>query len=151
MVLEEYQRHAKVFSEEESHRLPKSQPWDHTIDLKEGAPETLKSKVYPMPINKQSELDRFIKENLDKALFSCTRFLKIARAWELMSSGTPKRTSPWNHARELACNALEARCWVSVTPKGALCRVYCRVHANFEVAHRACFWVEYLRISTVLL
>lgn len=52
MVPKKYQQHAKVFSEEESHRLPKSQPWDHTIDLKEGAPETLKSKVYPMPINK---------------------------------------------------------------------------------------------------
>ena len=66
MVPKEYHRHAKVFSEEESHRLPKPQPWDHTIDLKPDAPETLRSKVYPMPPNEQEELDRFIKENVEK-------------------------------------------------------------------------------------
>jgi hypothetical protein len=32
----EYQRHAKVFSEEEARRFPKSSPWDHAIELKEG-------------------------------------------------------------------------------------------------------------------
>ena len=66
MVPKEYHRHAKVFSEEESHRLPKPQPWDHTIDLKSDAPESLRSKVYPMPPNEQEELDRFIKENVEK-------------------------------------------------------------------------------------
>lgn len=66
MVPAEYLRHAKVFSETESHQLPQHQPWDHTIDLKSDAPETLKSKVYPMPLNEQEELDRFIKENIDK-------------------------------------------------------------------------------------
>ena len=66
MVPKEYHRHAKVFSEEESHRLPKPQPWDYTIDLKPDAPETLRSKVYPMPLNEQEELDRFIKENVEK-------------------------------------------------------------------------------------
>lgn len=66
MVPAEYLRHAKVFSETESHRLPQHQPWDHTIDLKPDAPEMLKSKVYPMPLNEQEELDRFIKENIDK-------------------------------------------------------------------------------------
>lgn len=49
MVPKEYHTHKKVFSEEESHQLPKHQPWDHTIDLKSDAPETIKSKVYPMP------------------------------------------------------------------------------------------------------
>ena len=66
MVPKEYQKHAKVFSESESHRLPKHQPWDHTIDLKPDAPETLKSKVYPMPVNEQAALEAFIKENLEK-------------------------------------------------------------------------------------
>jgi predicted aspartyl protease len=60
LVPKEYQCHAKVFSETESHRLPKHQPWDHTIDLKPDAPETLKTKVYPMPINEQKTLDQFI-------------------------------------------------------------------------------------------
>ena len=66
MIPPEYLNHRKVFSEKESHRLPKHQPWDHSIDLKPDAPETLKSKVYPMPLNEQEELDRFITENLEK-------------------------------------------------------------------------------------
>lgn len=41
MIPPEYQCHSKVFSEEESHRLPKHQPWDHTIDLKPDVPETI--------------------------------------------------------------------------------------------------------------
>jgi predicted aspartyl protease len=66
LVPKEYQCHAKVFLETESHRLPKHQPWDHTIDLKPDAPEILKTKVYPMPINEQKTLDQFIQENLEK-------------------------------------------------------------------------------------
>jgi hypothetical protein len=53
LVPKEYQCHAKVFSETELHRLPKHQSWDHMIDLKSDALETLKTKVYPMPINEQ--------------------------------------------------------------------------------------------------
>jgi hypothetical protein len=66
MVSTEYLKHKKVFSEEESHRLPKHQPWDHAIDLKPDAPQQIKSKVYPMLVNEQSALDDFIKENLAK-------------------------------------------------------------------------------------
>jgi hypothetical protein len=66
LVPKEYQCHAKVFLKTKSHRLLKHQSWDHTIDLKPDAPETLKTKVYPMPINEQKTLDQFIKENLEK-------------------------------------------------------------------------------------
>jgi hypothetical protein len=34
LVPKEYQCHAKVFSETESHRLPKHQSWDHIINFK---------------------------------------------------------------------------------------------------------------------
>jgi len=37
----QYKQYTKVFSEEESKRLPPEQPWDHAIDLKEGAPSML--------------------------------------------------------------------------------------------------------------
>ncbi len=37
----QYRWYAKVFSDEESKRFPLEQPWDHAIDLKEGAPSTL--------------------------------------------------------------------------------------------------------------
>ena len=38
-IPEEYQQHLKVFSKEELHRFPPPRPWDHAINLKEGAPE----------------------------------------------------------------------------------------------------------------
>jgi hypothetical protein len=57
LVPKKYQCHAKVFLESESHRLPKHQSWDHTIDLKFDTPETLKMKVYPILINEQKTLD----------------------------------------------------------------------------------------------
>jgi hypothetical protein len=66
LVPKEYWCHTKVFSETESHRLLKHQPWNHTIDLKPDASETLKMKVYPMPINEQKTLNQFIQENLKK-------------------------------------------------------------------------------------
>ena len=66
MVPSHYHKYRKVFSEEESHRLPEHKPWDHAIDLKPDAPETLRSKVYPMPLNEQEELDRFLEENIKK-------------------------------------------------------------------------------------
>ena len=66
MVPEQYRDFAKVFSELESERLPEHQPWDHTIDLKPDAPESIHAKVYPMLINKQGELDKFLEENLWK-------------------------------------------------------------------------------------
>ena len=44
-VPEEYKRHSKVFSKEESHRFPPARPWDHAIDLKEGAPEAINCKI----------------------------------------------------------------------------------------------------------
>jgi hypothetical protein len=66
IVSEQYRDFSKVFSESESNQLPKHQLWDHTIDLKPNAPETQRSKVYPMPVNKQAELDWFIHKNLEK-------------------------------------------------------------------------------------
>ena len=66
MVPEHYREFEKVFSETESERLPEHKPWDHAIDLVPGAPETLKTKVYPMSLNEQAELDRFLEETLRK-------------------------------------------------------------------------------------
>ena len=62
MIAPQYQHHTAVFSEEESHRLPKHRSWDHAIDLIPGA----NTKVYPMSTNGQEELQRFLQENLAK-------------------------------------------------------------------------------------
>ena len=37
----QYRRYLRVFSNMESKKFPPKQPWDHAIDLKEGAPSTL--------------------------------------------------------------------------------------------------------------
>jgi len=66
MVPPQYRHHASVFSEKESERLPEHQPWDHAIDLIDGAPATIRTKIYPMSPNEQAELERFIEENLRK-------------------------------------------------------------------------------------
>jgi hypothetical protein len=73
IVPEQYQDFSKVFSEQESDRLPEHKPYDHTIDLKLDAPETLWSKVYPMPVNEQEELDCFLEENLRKGYITALK------------------------------------------------------------------------------
>ena len=65
-ILDEYQRHWKVFSKEESHRLPPSRPWDHAIELKEGAPEAINCKVIPTTMEEDEALKKFIKEQMEK-------------------------------------------------------------------------------------
>lgn len=66
MILAEYQRYTKVFSEEESHRLPKHKPWDHTIELKESAPEAIHSRVFSMSQPEDEELGHFLDDALAK-------------------------------------------------------------------------------------
>ena len=66
MVPVQYRDFAKVFSEEESQRLPEHQPWDHTIDLEPDAVQHWKIKSYPMSPAEQEELDKFLKEHVAK-------------------------------------------------------------------------------------
>jgi len=60
----QYRQYAKVFSDEESKRFPPERPWDHAIDLKEGAPSTLISQNIHLSQLEQEELKRFLKEHL---------------------------------------------------------------------------------------
>ncbi len=66
MVPEHYRDFAKVFSEEESQRLPEHQPWDHAIDLEPGATLHWKVRTYPMSPAEQVELDKFLAEHIAK-------------------------------------------------------------------------------------
>ena len=66
MVPPQYQNFVKVFSKEESQRLPQHQPWDHAIDLEEGVVQKWKIKSYPMSPKEQKELDKFLKEHIEK-------------------------------------------------------------------------------------
>ena len=65
MVPKEYHEFLDVFSEEKAVRFPKSKPWDHKIDMKEGF-EPKSFKNYNLTPEEQIELDKFLKENLDK-------------------------------------------------------------------------------------
>ena len=65
-IPDEYQRHWKVFSEEESHRFPPSRIWDHVIDLKEGAPPKIDCKLIPMTPAEDEALRVFLKEQTNK-------------------------------------------------------------------------------------
>jgi hypothetical protein len=67
----EYHRFGKVFSEEESQRLPGSHPWDHTINLVAEAPPMLDCKTYPLAPGQQELLNEFLKEHLAKG-YICT-------------------------------------------------------------------------------
>ena len=66
IVPSQYHRHHKVFSEEAARRFPTSRPWDHTIELKEGAPESIDCKVYPLGPNEQVALKEYLAEHLKK-------------------------------------------------------------------------------------
>ena len=64
MILEEYKRHAKVFSEMESLRFPPRQEEDMTIPLKEGSPDVINCKVYPLMHEERGLLEKFLAKEL---------------------------------------------------------------------------------------
>jgi Retroviral aspartyl protease len=59
----EYQRHYKVFSDQQATCFPLSQPEDHEIKLIPGAPETINCKVYPLTLAEQEAMKKFLEEN----------------------------------------------------------------------------------------
>jgi len=52
-----------MFEQQQEGKLPPSRPWDHTIELKPGAPPTLISKTICLSQTEQQELLKFIKED----------------------------------------------------------------------------------------
>ena len=64
-IPKEFHEFLDVFSEEKAARFPESRTWDHKIKLKETF--VAKSfKTYNLTPEEQSELDKFLKENLEK-------------------------------------------------------------------------------------
>jgi len=62
----EYQKYTKVFSEEESKRYPPRRAWDHAIELKEGSPDAVDCKVYPLSQTEDVAVQEFMKNELEK-------------------------------------------------------------------------------------
>ena len=65
VVPPEYHEFLNVFSEEKASWFPKSKKWDHKINMKEGF-EPKSFKNYNLTPEEQVELDKFLKENLEK-------------------------------------------------------------------------------------
>jgi hypothetical protein len=65
LVLAEYHEYLDIFSKKKAHRFPESRPWDHKIEMKEGF-EPKSFKNYNLLPAEQIELDKFLKENLEK-------------------------------------------------------------------------------------
>jgi hypothetical protein len=61
-IPEEYQEFSQVFDDKASQRFPPSREWDHAIELKQGAPDTLDCKIYPMTREEDASLEKFLDE-----------------------------------------------------------------------------------------
>jgi hypothetical protein len=64
----EYQEFVRLFSDKAADRFPPSREWDHTIDLKPGAPDTMDCKVYPMTRDEDASLEKFLDEMVGKGI-----------------------------------------------------------------------------------
>ncbi len=62
----EYAKHSKVFSEEQSQRLPKHTIWDHAIELLPGAPSTMPGRLLPLNQKEIQEVHNFVQEHLKR-------------------------------------------------------------------------------------
>jgi len=59
----QYRDYRDIFEQRKGKGLPPSQPWDHAIELKPGAPTTLISKTIHLSQTEQKELSQFLKEH----------------------------------------------------------------------------------------
>ena len=65
LVPEEYHKYLDIFDEGKANRYLEPRPWDHKIKMKTGFEPKL-FKTYNLTQEEQSELDKFLKENLDR-------------------------------------------------------------------------------------
>ena len=64
-IPEEYKQHARVFSETESLRFPPKCEEDMTIPLKEGSPDMINCKIYPLTWEERELLEKFLAKELE--------------------------------------------------------------------------------------
>src|SRR5687767_5179685 len=73
IVSEHYHEYKEVFTKSEFDKIPPRRPWDHVIELREGAALT-SCKLYPLSLNEQKELDEFLEENL------CSGHIRVSKS-----------------------------------------------------------------------
>ena len=75
VIPEEYKEYQDVFSEESAKQLPPSRgEFDHRIQFKEGAPATIRCKVYPMNCAETEFTRNWIQENLEAGKIQESQF-----------------------------------------------------------------------------
>jgi hypothetical protein len=65
LVPQEYHDYLDIFDEDKANWFPDTQPWDHKIEMKPIF-EPKSFKTYNLTPEEQMELNKFLKENLDK-------------------------------------------------------------------------------------
>ena len=65
MIPKEFHEYLDIFDEQKANRFPMSQPWDYQIEMKEGF-EPKSFKNYSLTPQEQIEMEKFLKENLEK-------------------------------------------------------------------------------------
>jgi hypothetical protein len=65
LVLPEYHKYLDIFDKDKANRFPDTRPWDHKIKMKSRF-EPKSFKTYNLTPEEQIELDKYLKENLDK-------------------------------------------------------------------------------------
>ena len=73
-IPEEYQWHHKVFSKEQSQRLPNHSIWDHTIELLPGAPNSLPGWLLPLNLKEKAKIHKFVQEHLSQGTICISKF-----------------------------------------------------------------------------
>ena len=66
IVPKHYLPYKEVFEKKTFNQLPPRRPWDHAIELVEGA-KMVDCKIYPLNPAEQQQLDEFLKEQLDSS------------------------------------------------------------------------------------
>jgi len=62
----QYQKHTRVFDDQESKKFPPKRSWDHAIKLKPRAPATLISRNIRLSQLELEELQKFLKEHVER-------------------------------------------------------------------------------------
>jgi len=65
IVPKAYHEYLDVFDKEKAQRFPEARPWDHKIEMKPDF-EPKVFKAYNLSPEEQTELDKFLKEHLDR-------------------------------------------------------------------------------------
>ena len=89
-IPKEFHEFLDVFLEEKAAQFPEPRSWDHKIELKEGfIPKSF--KTYNLTPQEQIELDKFLKENTEKAIYDHRN-----RQWPLHFSLWTKKMVNYN-------------------------------------------------------